>query len=313
MATSKGKTLLLVRFSVLLAVLAVVCFTPLGSIPLAPPLIVATLGMIPVVLAGIMFGPALGSLMGFFAGFFSFIVWTFMPPSIMAFVFTPFYSLGDIHGNGWSLVICFVPRILVGTVSGGIYLAFKKVGIASEKSEKRRQRKIERSGGEASSGAGGRVRPSIVLYALGGLVGGLLVSVLVFVIVYAFTQLLMKYEISSRFAWGGLIALFIVSSILIFILLLKKLKEDTAGDFISYCVSAVAGSMTNTILVLGGVYLFFEDAYTQGMGLTEGSLFGILCTSVITNGIPEAVVAAICAFFICRAFKKSKDLSNNNW
>jgi uncharacterized membrane protein len=306
MKDSKGKTLLLVRFSVLLAVLAVVCFTPLGSIPLAPPLIVATLGMIPVVLAGVLFGPALGSLMGFFAGFFSFIVWTFMPPSIMAFVFTPFYSLGDIHGNGWSLVICFVPRILVGTVSGGLYLMFKKAGLAGEHRVQRKLRKSAAAGEEISvqEAEAMEKKPSVLLYALGGMVGGLLVAVTVFVIIYAFTRLLLKQEVSSRFAWGGLIALFIVASILVFILLLKKLKADTAKDFISYCVSAIAGSMTNTILVLGGIYLFFEDAYTAGMGLTEGSLFGILCTSVITNGIPEAALAAICTFFICRAMKR---------
>ncbi len=59
-----------------------------GIDPLGP--ITATLAMIPVVITGILLGPGLGSLMGLFAGFFSFIIWTFMTPNpAMAFCFTP--------------------------------------------------------------------------------------------------------------------------------------------------------------------------------------------------------------------------------
>ena len=65
--------------------------------------------------------------MGAFAGLFSFIVWTFMPPTpIAAFVFTPFYSMGELSGNFGSVLICFVPRILVGTVAGLSYKALSK-------------------------------------------------------------------------------------------------------------------------------------------------------------------------------------------
>lgn len=109
---------MLTQFSILLALEALVCFTPLGSLPAIGP-IVMTLMMIPVVITGILLGPGAGTLMGFFAGFFSFIVWTFMTPSpLVAFLFTPFYSLGEIQGNIGSLLICFVPRTLGGTVAG---------------------------------------------------------------------------------------------------------------------------------------------------------------------------------------------------
>jgi uncharacterized membrane protein len=131
-------------------------------------------------------------------------------------------------------------------------------------------------------------------------------------VAYVSTQQLLHYEVQPRVAWGLLIALFIVSSILVFIVLLKRLKAETAADFIAYCVSAVAGSMMNTVLVLGGIYLFFEDAYTAGLGLAEGTLFGILSMSVVTNGIPEAVVAAICAFFICRALNRAGAAGTKN-
>ena len=48
-------------------------------------------------------------------------------PTITSFVFTPFYSLGTYDGNFWSLVICFVPRILVGVIPYYIYKGLKKV------------------------------------------------------------------------------------------------------------------------------------------------------------------------------------------
>lgn len=110
------KTRTLTQFSILLAIEAIFCFTPLGSIPVGP--IVMTLGMVPIILTAILLGTGAGSLMGFFAGLFSFVFWTFMPPSPAAFVFTPFYSFCEVQGNWGSLLICFVPRILVGTVAG---------------------------------------------------------------------------------------------------------------------------------------------------------------------------------------------------
>ncbi len=115
---TRRKTLFLVQFSLLLAIEAIVCFTPLGSLPALGP-IVATLSHIPVILTAVLLGTAAGAAMGFMFGLFSFIVWTFTPPSpIIAFVFTPFYSLGEMNGNIWSLLICFVPRILIGVVTG---------------------------------------------------------------------------------------------------------------------------------------------------------------------------------------------------
>ena len=123
---NKMSTLTLVQFAILLAIEAIFCFTPLGSLPALGP-IVATLAMVPVVITAIMLGVKAGSLMGGFAGLFSFIIWTFMPPSpIVAFVFTPFYSLGEFSGNFGSLLICFVPRILVGTVAGLTYSGLSK-------------------------------------------------------------------------------------------------------------------------------------------------------------------------------------------
>jgi len=127
MTNNKNKTLFLAQFSILLAIEAVFCFTALGSLP-AIGQINATLAMLPVIITGMLLGVRAGTCMGFFAGIFSFVVWTFMPPNpAVAFLFTPFYSLTDgFKGGAGSLFICFVPRILVGTVSAALLKILKK-------------------------------------------------------------------------------------------------------------------------------------------------------------------------------------------
>jgi len=124
-ASVSKKTIFLAQFAMLLAIEAIVCFTPLGSLPIGP--MVATLGMVPVIITAIILGTPAGTAMGFFTGLFSFLVMTFTPPTPVAFVFTPFYSIGAVHGNFWSLVICFVPRILVGTVTGLCFSLFSRL------------------------------------------------------------------------------------------------------------------------------------------------------------------------------------------
>ena len=70
---TKNNTLFIVQFSILLAIEAIFCFTPLGSLPAMGP-IVATLMMVPVIITAILLGTKAGTIMGAFAGLFSFIV-----------------------------------------------------------------------------------------------------------------------------------------------------------------------------------------------------------------------------------------------
>ena len=127
---SKTRILFLTQFGLLLAVEAIVCFTPLGSLPAIGP-IVATLMMVPVMITGCLLGVGAGTAMGAFAGLFSFIVWTFTPPvPPMAFIFTPVHSFGELNGGFLSLLICFVPRALGGTVAGLVYRAIEGKGEA---------------------------------------------------------------------------------------------------------------------------------------------------------------------------------------
>lgn len=201
----KSNILFLTQFGILLAIEAIFCFTPLGSLPAFGP-IVATLGMIPVVITAILLGTGAGTLMGFFAGLFSFLVWTFAPPNpLTAFVFTPFHSLGEMSGGIASLFICFVPRILVGTVAALVYRGFTRLG-----------------------------------------------------------------------------------------------KKNLA-----YWLAGICGSMVNTLLVMGGIYIFFGQQYMQALDLPYALILTIIGTTVLTSGIPEAIISAVAAFFVCRPIQRA--------
>ncbi len=192
MATfNRKRTLLLAQMAILLAIEAVVCFTPLGSLPTLGP-VVATLSHVPVILTAILLGPAAGSLMGFAFGLFSFLVWTFTPPLPIAFVFTPFYSLGELHGNAWSLVICFVPRILIGLVAGLVFRLFEKKNA----------------------------------YFAAGLAGAL-------------------------------------------------------------------GTLTNTLLVFGGIWLFFGAEFAAAQKIAYSALLAAIGTTILVQGLPEAAIGGL--------------------
>ena len=104
--------------AMLIGIEAIFCFVPiLGSIQIGP--VVATLAMLPVVIVACIYGPMFGGILGFVAGLFSFIVWTFIDnanPSAM--MFTPWNAITGNYHNYWTIVICFVPRILTGVFAG---------------------------------------------------------------------------------------------------------------------------------------------------------------------------------------------------
>ncbi|MGI5894343.1 MAG: ECF transporter S component [Candidatus Merdivicinus sp.] len=120
-----AKTLELVQLALFAAIIIVMASVPfLGYIPL--PFTRATILHVPVIIGCLMFGPKKGAILGALFGLTSLVQATFNP-NLTSFAFSPFYSLGDVHGNFWSLVICFVPRILVGIVPYYVYQLFRKL------------------------------------------------------------------------------------------------------------------------------------------------------------------------------------------
>ena len=185
------KTQDMVKLALLSGLIVVLSMTPLGYIPLG--VINATTIHIPVILGSILLGWKSGAALGFIFGLTSFIKST-VSPALTAFVFTPFYSVGEIHGSIWSLVVCFVPRILTGIVPYFVY---------------------------------------------------------------------------------------------------KGIKKMVSSDTVSLAAAGIAGSMTNTILVMHFIYFFFGNSWGQVSGISEDMIYKTILAVIAANGVPEAIVAAI--------------------
>ena len=118
-------TILLCLF---IAIILVLAFTPLGMIQL--PLIKATILHVPVIIGSVLFGPKKGGVLGFLFGLCSFVSNTFTPTAL-SFAFSPLIPApGTDNGSWWALVVCFIPRILVGVLPWFVFqllrLPFKK-------------------------------------------------------------------------------------------------------------------------------------------------------------------------------------------
>ena len=119
------KTYQMVLTALFAAIIIIMAFVPfLGYINLV--VIKATLIHVPVIIGSIILGPKQGGFLGFIFGCTSLINNT-INPSLLSFAFSPFYSVGETGGNFFSLLICFVPRILVGIVPYFVYVGIKKI------------------------------------------------------------------------------------------------------------------------------------------------------------------------------------------
>ena len=119
------KTLSMVMTGLFMAIIAVMTFIPnVGYINLI--VIKATLLYVPVIVGSIVLGPKKGAVLGATFGITSLIKNT-LEPSLLSFAFSPFYQVGDIGGNGWSVVIALVPRILVGVIPYFVFTGIEKL------------------------------------------------------------------------------------------------------------------------------------------------------------------------------------------
>lgn len=192
MPAIQEKTRNLTLSAVFVAIVLLMGLVPaLGFIPIGALHIVTV--HIPVIIGGVVLGPRIGGILGFFFGFTSLLNATFLQPNpIESPLFSPFFTGGVFPGNAWSLVICFVPRILVGVVAG---------------------------------------------------------------------------------------------------LLFRALSKTKLPGTLSLVFCGVLSSLTNTVLVLGGIYVFFGTPYAAANDLSLSGLFSVILGIVSFNGLIEAAVA----------------------
>ena len=113
----------LTSVALMAAIVILLANTPLGMIQL--PVIKATTVHIPVILGAILLGPLAGSILGGVFGICSMISNT-TAPTMLSFAFSPFMSMTGIQGAAKAVWISVGCRILIGLISGWLWILLKK-------------------------------------------------------------------------------------------------------------------------------------------------------------------------------------------
>lgn len=275
MQSKNSKTYELVLTGLFVAIIVVLANTPLGYIPLG--VINATTIHIPVIIGAIFLGPKKGGFLGGVFGLSSFLKSTFVP-GVSSFVFSPIVAVSTLAPEGAlatvavvlkSAFIVFVPRILIGVVAYYVYVAIKNIVISENK----------------------KVTGTIV---------NLVVSAFIGFGIYAFLHAkLTTLSAGVCGLIGAVVAVAVFSGI-------EYLFMTKDGKSLSFITAGIAGSMTNTILVMGGIFVLYKEQYSQACGVAADALLGIIGAIISFNGVIEAIVASIIVYAVGMALDKVK-------
>ena len=83
---------------------------------------------------------------------------------------------------------------------------------------------------------------------------------------------------------------------------MKKInaKKRKRREAIALGAAGVAGSLTNTVLVMNLIYIFFGESYLIAGGKVYETVYGAILAIIIGAGVPEAIVSGILTVAICK-------------
>ena len=73
-------------------------------------------------------------------------------------------------------------------------------------------------------------------------------------------------------------------------ILFRKIKLNT---YVALAVTGFAGSMVNTVMVMGSIYFLLAQQYAEAKEVAVTAVFGLIMGTVTASGIPEALAAAV--------------------
>lgn len=86
--------------------------------------------------------------------------------------------------------------------------------------------------------------------------------------------------------------------------LFEQISKKSNNTTFNMSIAATVGALTNTILVLGGIYFLFGGSYATALGKNFSDLAPYLLGIITTQGIIEAIVGAIVAVIVSSALLK---------
>lgn len=88
------------------------------------------------------------------------------------------------------------------------------------------------------------------------------------------------------------------------VMLYLSIKNKKANFAIA--VSSFMGTLTNSGLVLGLIYIFYAQKYAQAIGISSDLAAKTIFSAFITNALPEAIVAILVASAVVTSFSKRR-------
>lgn len=88
------------------------------------------------------------------------------------------------------------------------------------------------------------------------------------------------------------------------VMLYLSIKNKKANFAIA--VSSFMGTLTNSGLVLGLIYIFYAQKYAKAIGISSDLAAKTIFSAFITNAIPEAIVAILVASAVVTSFSKRR-------
>ena len=269
MQGSNSKTYELVLTGLFAAIIIIMALTPLGYIPLV--VINATTIHIPVILGSIFLGPKKGGFLGGVFGLTSCLKSTITPSSLSAFVFSPVIAASVVGPSGIikSLLIAFVPRIMIGVVPYFVFVGIKKA-LSSEKK----------------------------------LVWGSVINAVVsFIIGFGVNAFIAKMVESMAGATAIVIGV-VVGAVIFGLIEYMFMTKD--AKVLSFVTAGICGAMTNTLLVMGGIFVLYKEPYAEAVGVAADALLAMIGGVISFNGVIEAIVAAIIVYLVGIVLDKIK-------
>lgn len=71
------------------------------------------------------------------------------------------------------------------------------------------------------------------------------------------------------------------------------LKKVKVNSWIALPITGFVGSMTNTVMVMGSIYVLLAKQYAEAKSVAVDAVWGLIMGTVTASGIPEAIAAAV--------------------
>ncbi len=81
-------------------------------------------------------------------------------------------------------------------------------------------------------------------------------------------------------------------------------KKINLNSIVGLGLTGFIGSMTNTVFVMGSIYLLFAKQYAEAREVAVTAVFGLIMGTVTASGIPEAIAAAVLVLAIGKVLLK---------